>query len=250
MTRLSSATAEDFAPLAWDRRDAGDFFSAQDAAQAFVDELFERFRESLVLLRLFTTVPFCRLSERDQDLVRAKAGQAGAASALRDQTPVLALLGTRGSQATWNDREGSERFRCIPLLSTAYVRSLSMLSLHFQSVGFDLDLVDRWADELSAPGRAASFRGTLHIPDAATDRDPQGRMAVPAQDFVAKHGVKTAFGFGAGYARAPALVALFAFAGERVDLPRAGPIPGLLDGYLRATEGLVERGAIFSRRAD
>ncbi len=244
MARGANESGGDVVPLNWGKRD---FASVQEAAQAFVDALNERFGNSLVLIRLFTTAPFSRLSARDQELVRWKAGQAGATGALRDETPVLSLLGTRGVEAAWNDRELSERFRCIPLLSSAYVGSLSMLSLQLASMGFDLALVDRWAQDLGSPGRAASFRGTLHIRDAAAERDPQGRMAVPAQDFVARYAVKSAFGFGAGYASAPTLVALFAFAKGAVELARIAPMAGWLDGYLGATESLVARGQVFSR---
>ena len=72
-------------------------------------------------------------------------------------------------------------------------------------------------------------------------------MAVPAQDFVADHGVKSVIGAGAGYKHHPTLLILFTFCAEPADPALGGPIHGLVEAFRTATEPLVQAGAIFAQ---
>ncbi|MBI5067328.1 MAG: hypothetical protein HZB56_03740 [Deltaproteobacteria bacterium] len=238
-------TADELRELADHARSLDPLACAADAAQAIVDTTYDRLAGSLVLLRVFTTLPYSALSAADRDLVRDKCEEKGLLATLREATPVLTLLGTRGRRPEWNDRTLSRRFRCVPLISAAYVAAHSMLELQLRAMGFDLGLVDRWEREIAASGRADRYAGVLHVADAARELDEQGRWAVPARTFVAENGVRTVIGCGAGYARHPALATLFAFTSEPVERERAGPFMVLLDAYRELSEPLLARGAAY-----
>lgn len=244
--RLPDATPADYEGLLAEMQGIAGCSCAQEAAQDFVDRLYGRFRDSLVLLRLFITVPYDRLPEEDRCFVDGRVRATNTSHLIQGATPVFTLLGTRGKKPEWNDRRASVHFRCIPLVSTAFVASLSMLSRQFESVGFDLGLIDAWESKVAATGRADQFRGMLYIRNAGTDRDAQGRMIVPRQEFVAESAVRTTLGFGSGYARHPTLVTLFAFTNETVERSAVEPFANLLEAFISSTESLVGQSRFFS----
>ena len=246
--RVSEAIAEDFEGLSRGMDELAGCACTQAAAQRFVELLYGRFGGSLVLLRLFITVRYDALPEEDRLFVDGRGEATNTSHLIHGATPVFTLLGTRGKSPEWNDRRTSQHFRCIPLASTAFVASLSMLSRQFESVGFNLGLIDDWKAKVVSTGRADRYRGLLHIQDAGSDRDAQGRMIVPKQEFVAANGVRTTFGFGSGYAGHPTLVTLFAFTGETVEKSAAEPFANLLEGFISSTEPLVRQGRIFESR--
>lgn len=243
--RLSEATASDYGELQSEMRGIDGCATAQGAARRFVDALYERFSDSLVLLRLFTTVRYDQLTEEDRRFVDGRGQDTNTSHLIHAATPIFTLIGTKGMKSEWNDRRASSHFRCIPLASTAFVSSLSMLSRQFESVGFDLGLIDAWETKIAAAGRADQYRGLLYIGDAGIDRDLQGRMIVPKQDFVAANSVKTVLGFGCGYAWHPALVTLFVFTRETIERSAVEPMATILDGYRDGTEELVKQGRVF-----
>lgn len=249
MTLLSTATADDFEALRRHMQRLEVRATAEDAAQDFVNALYASFADSIALVRLFATIPFTELPGADRELVRTKAHEAGV-EVVREEAPVLTLLGTRGRAAEWNLRATSQRFRCIPLLSSAYVASLSMLSMQLESMGFPVSNVDAWESAVAASGEAARFRGTLFIEDAGTTRDRRGRMAVPAQDFVHASGIRTVVGIGSGYSRHPTLVTLFVFASEQFPASKVLALPGLLEIFLQRTEDVVVRRRILGVDAE
>jgi hypothetical protein len=245
MKKLSDATGSDFETLIQSTKTPGGSDTVAAAAQGFVDTLYREFQPSLVLLRLFSSLPYASLLPEDQKLVAKKCEAAGTGGLLTDATPVLTLLGTRGHRPEWNQRSQSEGFRCIPLVSSGYVGSLSMLSMQFRKMNLDLGTLDRWQEEVVAANRADQFKGMLYVEDAARDKDEQGRMVVPRQEFVAENGVKTALGFGAGYRNHPTIVTLFAFTNERLEEAAVRPFTTLLQNYLQGSEEALLRGRIF-----
>lgn len=246
MASLSCTTVEDFLELAEQTRSLGPFACAQDAAQALVDLVYERLGNSIVLLRVFTTVLNSELSAEDRELVRQKCEERDVTRALHGRTPVLTLLGTRGRKPDWNHRERSQRFRCIPLVSTTYVAALPMLAAQLRSMRFDLDLIDRWEQQVAPLGHADGHSGMLYVRDAALDRDEEGRSVVPAQAFVTNNAVRTVIGCGTGYSCHPALATLFVFTAEHLERPRVEPFSLLLQAYKAMSEPLVAAGSIFS----
>lgn len=243
--RLLSATEAAYEELQAGVRGVHGCTSLQKAAQVFADTVYARYYDLLVLLRLFMTVRYDLLPEDDRLFVDGRGRATDTLHLFRATTPIFTLLGTRGKAPAWNDRNASEHFRCIPLASSAFVASLSMLSRQFESVGFDLELIDAWETRVAASGRADSFRGTLYIRDAAIDRDSQGRMIVPKQEFVAMHGVKSVFGFGSGYGTQPVLVTLFAFTDQLLAPDELPPLADLLELFIVSTELLAGQERFF-----
>ncbi len=180
--RLSDADDVDFEKLRKDMQGLDRCTSVQASAQTFMDMLYERFSPSLVLLRLFITVRYDELPEEDQRFVDGRGQQTNTVHLIDGATPIFTLLGSRGSKPEWNDRRDSLFFRCIPLASTAFIASLSMLSRQFESVGFDLGLIDAWKTKVASLGRADQYRGVLYIENAGIDRDAKGRMIVPKKN--------------------------------------------------------------------
>jgi len=248
MKRMSEAAAADFEELQQEMQGIAGCVCAQEAAQMLVKKLYGRFSDSLVLLRLFMTIPYAGLPEEDRRFVDGRGRDTNTSHLINGATPIFTLLGTRGEMAAWNDRRASSHFRCIPLASTAFVSSLSMLSRQFESVGLDLGLIDVWETKVVSIGRADQYRGVLYIRDAEIDRDVQGRMVVPKQEFVGANGVKSVFGFGSGYARHPTLVTLFAFTNETVERSAVEPFTNLLEAFISSTELLVGQGRFFEAR--
>ncbi|KAF0215946.1 MAG: hypothetical protein FD174_3956 [Geobacteraceae bacterium] len=240
--RLSDVTCADYEALQAGMGEIADCSSVQEAAQRFVDRVYERFCGSLVLLRLFITVRYDALSQEDRLFVDGRGQATNTSQLIHGATPIFTLLGTRGKRPEWNDRRASAHFRCIPLASTAFIASLSMLSRQFESVGFDLGLIDSWETKVASTGRADRYRGMLYIGDAGIDRDGQGRMIVPKQDFVAASGIKTTLGFGSGYTCHPTMVTLFAFTNEIIERSAVEPLTNLLEGFVSSTESLVGQG--------
>ena len=119
-----------------------------------------------------------------------------------------------------------------------------MLAAQLRSMAFDPALIDSW-DTAVVAGGADRYAGLLHIRDAASDRDAQGRLVVPMQEFVALHNVRTVLGFGAGYGNHPTLVTLFAFTNETLDREAMAPFAALLQAYLTLSQGLVAQGRVF-----
>ena len=219
--------------------------TVQQAAQQFVDRLYGTYADLLVLLRLFITVRYELLPAADRSFVDARGGATNTGHLIHSTTPIFTLCGSRGQKPEWSDRQASAHFRCIPLASTAFIASLSMLSRQFASVGFGLELIDSWESAVVATGRADRFRGTLYIRDAAVDRDEQGRMIVPKQEFVAENRVKSVFGFGSGYGRYPALVTLFAFTNRELAAPALAPCRDQLEDFITMTEALAVQERFF-----
>ncbi|MBI2461353.1 MAG: hypothetical protein HYV61_07695 [Candidatus Rokubacteria bacterium] len=71
----------------------------EDAAQALATAEHTRFDESVVIARVFLTVPFDALPASNKAFVQKLAESAGAASGLKGSTPVLSLVGTHGREA-------------------------------------------------------------------------------------------------------------------------------------------------------
>jgi len=245
MKKMSDANPDDFEFLLDSVKRIKAFDTAEDLAQAFIDIIYDHFQDSLVLLRLFSSVPYAALLAEDKKLVDKKANDSGTAHLYKDGTPILTLLGTRGQKSDWNERHKSQGFRCIPLVSSTYVASLSMLSMQFKKMEFDFGLFDTWDTTIVAKGHANEYSGMLYIRHACTERDEQGRMIVPHQEFVAEYNVKTVLGFGDGYSNHPTIVNLFAFTNEILRESMMKPFASLLESYISISKELVGKGRIL-----
>lgn len=246
MKKISGSTLHDFEILLNSVKQIKGIDKVDDLAQSFTDIIYEYFHESLVLLRLFSSVPYASLPTQDRQLVDKKANDSGTTHLYSDGTPILTLLGTRGQKSEWNERHKSQGFRCIPLVSSAYVASLSMLSMQFKKMEFDFGLFDAWDTTIVATGHADEYSGMLYVNHAGIDKDEQGRMIVPHQAFVAENNVKTVVGFGGGYPNHPTIATLFAFTNEILSESMMKPFASLLETYISISKELVGSGRILS----
>ena len=217
--------------------------SLEEAAQALATALHTQFQESVVLARVYFTVPFGALPATNKAFVQKLAESAGAASDLKATTPVLSLIGTAGQEVDWNDRRKSKDHVGIPLTSSAFVDAIPMISRLLKELGVPLDWVDTQdAEIVKKMDRAA---GLFFVENAAEATDHQGRKIIPAQDFVSGHNVKTVFGVGGGYAGGQ-IVVVVAFCRDLIPRASAERFVALRDAFKGNTSSLVETAKVFS----
>lgn len=215
----------------------------EHGAQALATALHTRFQDSVVLARVYFTVPFGKLPATNKAFVQKLAESAGAASDLKATTPVLSLIGTAGKEADWNDRRKSKGHIGIPLTSSAFVDAIPMISRLLKELGVPLDWVDTQdAAIIKKMDRAA---GLFFVENAAEATDHQKRKIIPAQDFVSGHNVKSVFGVGGGYAGGQILVIVL-FCRDLVPRAAAERFVALRDAFKGNTSSLVETGKIFA----
>lgn len=218
--------------------------SMEDACYFFLDAVYAEFEQAMVLARAFLTIPYDELPNRQREWVGSLAGDKGVAGQLSDSTPVLSLVGTRGSEPGWNDIRQSQGHVGIPLVSAAFVEAIPMVSRLMADLGVGVELGGlRGATETQSGG---SFIRTFYVADAGNTRDAQGRKIIPAQDFVREHGVKTVFGGGGPYgAGSPHVLACIFFTCEQISHETARAFEPVFAQFRDATRGFVESKDFF-----
>jgi hypothetical protein len=91
--------------------------------------------------------------------------------------------------------------------------------------------------------------GLFFVGDARVTTDERGRLIIPAADFVARHGVKTVFGFGGTYSAGRNFVTTIVFCREAVARTTARNFVALGREFKAHTEALMERGTVFAEHA-
>ncbi len=211
--------------------------SVEQAARIFARGLYETF-EHCVLARVYLTVPYRDLPERNRAFAREVVAAHHAESRLREETVVLSLFGTWGREAQWCDRRNSKGHVGIPLLDASFVSAIPMVARLFEELGVgNFEWTLSRGDELVRK-LLGGFNGVFYVPDAATARDREGRFIIPAQDFVERYGVKTVFGMGGAYLGG-ALAACILFAGEHIPRQQAERFARLVTPFKAATAQLV-----------
>jgi len=220
--------------------------SMAEAAQNLTDLLYAQYSQSIVLVRMFATVPFRELPPANRAFVTNLAQGHNIMHLMADDTLVLSLLGTHGAQHAWNDRRKSAGHVGIPLVSSTFVDRIPMMSRLLKEVGLSLDWIDSRdiTIMLSAMGRTA---GVFHVQNAATAVDQQGRKIIAAQDFVAANHVQTVFGLGGGYVTNRVFVTLIVFCREEVAKSQAALFTSLITTFKANTTSLATPGAFFER---
>ncbi len=100
MTTLREATLVDFKNLQDKICDGVSAASSfEEAAQRYTATIYQEFKESIVLVRLFATVPYGKLPAQDKDFVDTSAAAKGISRLLHDQTLIISLLGTYGVES-------------------------------------------------------------------------------------------------------------------------------------------------------
>jgi hypothetical protein len=164
--------------------------SMVDASQRIARFLFDEFgtpesqARGCVLVRVYKTHRFAELAP---DL--KTFAQQGSPESLAPHVPCLVLLGTVGVESAWNSTALSQGHRAIPLPSVEAVSRLPMIAQLVSQLGFDVGSLVSGAAETLLDADERTFN-VFHVPIAS------GSPYIPAQDFVAGHGVQSVLGCG------------------------------------------------------
>ncbi len=239
MALIARATSDEIWQLAEQLADGlRSMRSFEQAAQWFVGRLAEQF-PSIVLARVFATIPRDRLPREESAAAVAAAGGVS----LFPSTEVLTLFGSVGARPEWNQRRNSESHLAIPLVSREHVDGIPMVSRLLSDLRYRLD-----DDPEPSPFVTRAFanaNGLFYVPDATTTLDDRGRAIVPATEFVREHGVRSVFGFGGSYVIQRMFVSTIIFTQESITKTNAMNFLQLSSAYKAGTTRLVSRGLLF-----
>ena len=217
----------------------------EDAAQEYMSILYETLSESIILARLFATIPFEELPEPNKEFVANLAQSAGISELVKERTLVLALLGTRGAKPAWNDRRNSQGHVGIPLASSDFIDKIPMMSRLLKQLGAGLDWIDTNDTELVAR-TFKDMSGVFFVHDARTEVDNKGRKIIAAQDFVEEEKVKTVFGIGGCYLGTSLFFTTIVFVREFLDKNIVERFMLQANKFKTATLSLVDDRRIFT----
>jgi hypothetical protein len=221
--------------------------SIEETAQNFTRLFFDEFRDSVVLVRVFATVPYEELPLDNKRSVDSLASSAGISKSVDDTTNVLSLIGTRGRDPKWNNRRNSAGHVGIPLASSEFINSIPMMSRLLKQLGVNLDWIQQTDTTMVSNKNLCPFSGTFYVRDARTEVDQQGRKVIAAQDFVDNSGVRTVFGFGGAYlgARGTSVV-IISFCSEILEESQVQSLQMLVNAFKIASNSAAVTGSVFS----
>jgi hypothetical protein len=216
----------------------------QDASQRLASILYEEFDPSTILVRVFATVTFGEIPDRDQRFVSRLAEARGCRPELDDETVVISLLGTRGKNREWNDRNRSRDRLGIPLLSASFIQTVPMLTRFLSATGAGIQWIDKQTTRILAKtfGQMAMV---LYVDDAKKAETEDGFKILAAQDFVKAYNVRTAFGLGGGYLDGT-FVAIVIFTNEHIEQRQVERFLPLVNTFKTATAKHAMSKQLFS----
>jgi len=217
----------------------------EEAAQKCVDTMYREFEESIVLIRLYATVPFKQLPASNQEFVIKFGNSKGITPFIKDDTRVLSLLGTRGVKAAWNDRHKSQGHLGIPLVTASFVESIPMIAWLLKEMGVGLDWIDNQDAWVVGKTLRTGLASMFYVPDAKTAVDYMGRKIIPAQDFVTTYGIKTVFGMGGSYINGT-FITIILFTREVIEKSKTEKFMPLASTFKSATMSIALEGKIFA----
>lgn len=217
--------------------------SLEEAASALARMMCEKFPESVVMARVYAVVRHGDLDAPARSFVNRSVTGSGHEDELQAATPVLTLLGTHGIKSDWCDRLLSRGHLGVPLLSAAFVQGIPMVARLLKELGVGLNWLDE-APSVNARRLLGGFNGLFYVEDASSALDPQGRLIIPAQDFVRSCGVNSVFGMGGVYP-GNTLVTIIVFCRESLPRERVEPMKTLVSVFKGETVRLVLAGKIF-----
>jgi len=217
----------------------------EEVAQLTSQNVYDSFRESVVLARFYTTIPYKKLPEANQRFAANVAKQHGASAKLGEETPVLSLLGTCGDKAEWNSRRTSKNHVGIPLISADFIELIPMVARLLKDLGLSLSGIAGGSPDIET-STFGKLGGLFYVQDAKTAVDHSGRKIISAQDFVSSHGIKTVFGTAGLYFLTKMFVTLVVFTRDTIPREVAQHFMPVGGGITGATSELANRGRLFS----
>jgi hypothetical protein len=225
--------------------------SLEEAAQTFVNLLFEHFEESVVLLRLFITLPFGTLSEKLQRSARHFAEERDRNITLPSMAPVMTLMGIRGGVEIRNSRQ------CfgIPLLSPEMIESIPLLAELLKELEFTFDWENAGPnmirDEQVETSSVGPMTGVLYVPDAQKAVNVKGEKILSVIDYLTAHSmdqlaeIQTIFGVGGRYING-SFMSLVMFSPEALEMHTVERCMPLANYFKTSTFSLLVNGHMFS----
>ncbi|MCA8986281.1 MAG: PAS domain S-box protein [Planctomycetaceae bacterium] len=162
-------------------------FSGSELSLSLVNYLYnsvvdESGAPAFALVRMFETRLFAELTESQQELARTLSPE------IKSDTRCLTLMATVGAEEAWNDVEGSQSHRVIPLLSEEAILQMPMVSQLLQQTGIQVSGILNPESKSLISG---CDTGVFHVENAV------GSSEIPAQDqFVIPYGIQSVVGFG------------------------------------------------------
>jgi hypothetical protein len=217
----------------------------EESAQKYMTILYEELSDSIILARLFATIPIYGLPEENKKFVIDLAQSAKITELIKGDTLVLSLLGTRGKKQEWDDRKKSKGHIGIPLASSDFIGKIPMMSRLLKELGAGIDWIDKTDTDLVAK-KFENISGVFYVRDAATELDNKGRKIIAAQDFVEAEGVQTVFGIGGCYMGTSLFFTTIIFLSETIEKDTAERFMLQANKFKTATLNIVDEGKIFA----
>lgn len=150
-----------------------------------------------------------------------------------------------GDQEDWNDPRRSQGHLGIPLISSAFVGAIPMISRLLRELGVPLDWIDTHDASVIQKilGDSASL---FFVEDASQATDDQDRKIIAAQDFVLGHKIRSVFGIGGAYSGGEMLVTVV-FSHARFGREKAEQFLPLVTLFKSNTEPLVAEQRTFAK---
>ncbi len=210
--------------------------TVEEACGLFARELYERCtvgaEPSLVLSRIYLTLPFQRLPRALREQAEARSG-----ALIAPAETFLALVGTHGAAPEWCDVRSSVGHSAIRL-DRKTIDSAPMLARCFEQMGLDLDAVGRVEPGIHLESVGRSF-GLFHVLHA------RGSPFVPAQaDFVEPHGVESVLGCGTVLLDG-AVSIWIGFSRHVIGPDQAMPLLPMMPVLWQTLQSMYRRDAIF-----
>jgi len=214
---LSHAADQVEAMLSDLRSESRQAVTFQEAAQSVTQRIHAQLSESVILARTYATVPFSKLPGPDRLFMKSIAEASGADASLAEETTVLSLLGTAGTEPAWCHRSRSQKHLGIPLISAEFVAEIPMIAGVIDRLGS----ASSWFTSSSVRNARVesffTFTDSFFVNDPANTRDPAGRLLIPAQDFVEKYNVRSVFGVGGQFPASGTILLCILFSNEVVS---------------------------------
>ncbi len=215
----------------------------REAAEACLDRLYAEFAEALVLGRVYVTVPYAFLPEREKQFTRRVAAERNVSEKLSDDTIVVALAASRGAKPEWSDPANSRGRLAVPLLDASSLERIPLVGRVLGATMSDVPWLKK-QETLILKESTGKMSYLLMVKDARTELTGDGRKAVPDQAFVNDNNVRTVLALGGRYLNATSLVMVL-FTTEDLTQEQANKFTTLVNTIKAATMKPVMAGKIL-----